>query len=241
MPTLYRTPQSGEDLQSELRSRRAQHARVTASIFENPMIEAAIPGASDLSDLQKEAVARHYGAPSGLLDVTCEPEVAAVFAAKASTESEVGYIYAINLVELLSLAGASTSGRIRGGYQLALWPAGVTEIRYLAPNPPDPPTEETAIIRFAAETWKRVRMTFSLVGVQNVARINAQKGVFIAMLETGGGPQARDMWHLLDIVSQKYFFRHTVDGYTPDNSDFCEDNLLPLNDPIAHMGCEDPD
>jgi hypothetical protein len=90
------------------------------------MIEAAIPGASDLSDLQKEAVARHYGAPSGLLDVTCEPEVAAVFAAKASTESEVGYIYAINLVELLSLAGASTSGRIRGGIS---WPCGPRELR----------------------------------------------------------------------------------------------------------------
>jgi hypothetical protein len=111
----------------------------------------------------------------------------------------------------------------------------MTEIRYLEPNPPEPPIEQSATIRFGAGVWKSIRLTFSMFGVPDVARINAQRGVFISMRETPDGLQARQMWNLVDVVSQKYFFRHTGGGYVPDNPDFYEDNLMPPNDPIARL------
>jgi hypothetical protein len=235
MPTLYRRSRPPVRPEFELQRRREERARIKAAIFDNPAIESVLAGAKEMSDFQKEAIARHYGAPSALVDLTCEPEVAAVFASNGHSESEVGFIYAINLVELLSLSGASGCWATEGGYQLMLLPMGVTVIHYLAPNPPNPPIDETVTIRFDKGAWERARMTFTLVGVPSVPRINAQKGIFIAMAETADAPDARDMWHLVDIVSQKYFFRHTGGGYTPRNQEFRPDSLLPASDPIASM------
>ncbi|MEO6444367.1 MAG: FRG domain-containing protein [Gemmatimonadaceae bacterium] len=166
VPTRFRLAGVTDPLAEVERRIRNERARA-AAIQSHYRVRAA----SLLDDLQARAVARHFGAPSSLVDFTFDAEVAATFAHPAFSEAErshgapLGLLYALDMGQLQEMMGMLAWGvnsdgtrdihlvnvKCTWGIPFLQWDAGAGEVAGTRDaNPRDLFHEEDAMLERVA-------------------------------------------------------------------------------------------
>jgi hypothetical protein len=177
-----------------------------------------------LSEAQGKAAARHYGAPSPLLDFSFDPRVAAFFAhpgrpsgAPASQESQPrGILYCFRFALLQAFM------EVQGWKPL---PDGSIEIRFYNTNPvwtvPYLASDRNGgLVQaqchiFIPPHVAAEQPAIRIVSVPAIRRIRAQQSAFIEirLRDPGDFFTAMFLWYLIDFLCEKYCFLHGPQPY----------------------------
>ncbi|MEP7383178.1 MAG: FRG domain-containing protein [Gemmatimonadota bacterium] len=184
---------------------------------------------ADLTELQSRAVARHFGAPSTLVDFTFDPSVAASFAQPQFSEQELregpplGLIYAIDMGQLQEMFGMMAwSIGADGGREIHLvntktrW--GLPFLTYNdGAKRPEVQTLAVDVPPVLREQHARLRTCI----VPGVSRIEAQGGLFLELSLEDATDAATPLrfWTLLDFLARKWCFRRSDAPYEVRDAD----------------------
>lgn len=189
-----------------------------------------VPAAWD--DLMQRAAVRHYaGAPSSLLDVTIDLEIAAFFAtgggSAPASPGQYGTLWAIDLYALARLLSVAV-GKTPGG-----WKVSLAEQR-----------EQWGVNKEILEKLHLPAVKLSLFDVDlPLPRPTAQKARFITLEGGDGNPLSTDVeliwWSLLERWAYPTAFIHGGAIYENPGKKVTGSALLPEDDPylaLAHTG-----
>jgi len=171
----------------------------------------------DLTALQSRAVARHFGAPSTLVDLTFDPAVAAAFAQPRFSEREsragapLGLIYAIDVGQLQDMFGMMA---------WVIAPDGGREIHlvnvkrqwglpFLSYNASSLKLEEQVLAVDVPQVLRAEHARLRTCTVPGVSRIESQRGLFLELALEDASDTATPLrfWTLLDFLARKWCFR----------------------------------
>ena len=182
-----------------------------------------------LTKSQKQAIGRHYGVPSTLLDVTASMDVAAHFA--SSIKSPIvqrndsgpyhayGIIYAFNLEDVLSLPGIKGCGNFENGFGYMFIPLFDHQRYIMLYKSPTSARIEPYTIRFKGER----KIAFEFTFVPQISRMNVQNAAFLSVDRAIGDTPFvkgyRDLigaWEIIEFFSYKVCFPQTGVAYPLD-------------------------
>lgn len=184
-----------------------------------------VPDVARLDDFRKRAAVRHYsGAPSGLLDVSTDPEVAAFFATGASKPAAAGKIGMLWAIDLNFFAGLFS-------YQITSVPGGLkigmSEQR-----------ENWGVNKQMFERFGALPAHLQLVSIElPFQRPQAQRARFFSLSGEGGQPLPSftqlTWWSIIE--RRAYACAFIQDGHTYENPSHNITNtaLLPNNEKLA--------
>ncbi|HEX9902821.1 MAG TPA: FRG domain-containing protein [Acidobacteriota bacterium] len=239
MPSMLRGLKSKRKFASHrLMARESRQQQIVNWIFRTTAhIEEVLPDANSLDKAQRLAVARHYGAPSYMIDFTTDPEIAAFFATReVSNRQQMGVIYVLNLVELFSLSGSTglmCHENVKSGWAL---PYGYQKFIFLSPREGGPPQWSTAFVYFNAG----LQLSLKCITVPQCHRVEAQKAVFFE-ISTIGRHFAHDVYAMAlgkTWIFMRFFLCHklcffqSAGAYSNLDRGICEATLIPSHDPI---------
>lgn len=197
-------------------------------------------GGAALSELQSRAVARHFGAPSTLVDFTFDAMVAAAFSHPRFNEQEsregapFGVLYALDMGQLQDMFGMMA---------WAIGPDGGREIHLVNTREQwglpfltyDGTTgrlvERTLAVEVPAvlrEQHARLRTCI----VPDVSRIEAQQGLFLELSLDDRADWRTPLyfWTLLDLLARKWCFRRSDAEFEVRNADGSRRDLFHEDD-----------
>jgi hypothetical protein len=213
VPTRYRLATlegAGPEVERRVQVERERSAAIGAYF--------AAQRSAPLSDLQARAVARHFGAPSTLIDFTFDPAVAAAFAHPPFSSRErnegatLGMIYAIDMGQLQELFGMMAWG-ITGPSARDIHMVNVRRswtLPYLGWDPSARQVTRQLLTVPVPEACSREHSALRTCTVDGVSRIEAQRGLFIelALSDASDVPTHHYFWTVLDFLAAKWcFFR----------------------------------
>ncbi len=226
LPTLHRLDGDRESTLGQI-DRRAKKLTSVLNRLDN-LSESAdeFTFLKQLTGPQKEALVRHYGCPSTLLDVTASLDVAAHFATrdagKTAPGDDLGIIYAFNLLDFLNLSGMTSIGPTRNGVGYSFTPIGRVSREVLIFESSSRARWEQFDIYFNEE--KPRALSFEFVFVPGVERIDVQQAAFISVGNSIDQSVAEELpedplrvvatWEILQMFSYKVSFVHSGNEYT---------------------------
>lgn len=173
-------------------------------------------GRPEMTMIEARAAARHYGATSTLLDFSFEPRIAAFFGHPPYADFEraqkgatpIGVIYGLAMASIeqcFGILGWKPEGDRAA--TIRIYGASGATVPYLAA---DMQSGEVRPAEMKVELPKLAAggITIRMTRVPSVARINAQKGLFIEIGRDDGADwqQAAQLWYLLDFVCHKWCY-----------------------------------
>lgn len=196
---------------------------------------------ADLTELQSRAVARHFGAPSTLVDFTFDPEVAAAFSHPAFSAREsregapFGMLYAIDMGQLQEMFGMMAWALgADGGREIHL--VNLKEEWGLPFRAYDAERGEVVqrwlsvpVPQLLREQHARLRTCI----VPGVSRIRSQRGLFLelALDDPTNAAMPLFFWTLLDFVAHKWCFRRRDRAFVVHEADGTARDLFHEADP----------
>ena len=184
---------------------------------------------ADLTELQSRAVARHFGAPSTLVDLTFDPAVAAAFAQPRFSEREsragapLGLIYAIDMGQLQDMfgmmawaIGADGAREIHLVNVMRQW-----ALPYLSHNADSSKLERQVLAVDVPPVLREEHARLRTCVVPGVSRIEAQRGLFLelALADPSDTVTPLLFWTLLDFLARKWCFRRADVPYAVREAD----------------------
>lgn len=194
-----------------------------------------------LSDLQARAVARHFGAPSTLIDFTFDPAVAAAFAHPPFSAREraegatLGIIYALDMGQLQELFGMMAWG-IHGAVARDIHLVNTRRTWALPFLGWDAAAQAVTAQQLAVpvpEALGREHAALRTCTVSGVSRIEAQRGLFLelALSDAGDVPTHHFFWTVLDFVAAKWCFLRQDRSFVVRDAGGGERDLFREDDP----------
>lgn len=246
-PTMYRGLLKPDEAIKKIKERKQKELEIVKTIFDNRQIKLIVPQTRQFSYAQKLAVARHYGAPSELIDFTASPDVAGFFASRSINKTDkIGIIYILNVIEMLSLPGLG--GFDRGEREfggLMFIPTGPLKLTWLEPDPlfSSPPHEQSALFYLNSP----IMGCIDFITVPFIHRIEAQKAVFLRIHHINNYPKQdiqaiceyydsiREFWTLMRFLCRKVCFLQTDEIYQNPDIAITEDEILSPHDDIENL------
>jgi hypothetical protein len=236
LPTLLRLNRDRESTLTDICQRQQSLNAVLHRLDELSGTKSDFAFLKDLSSAQREALARHYGCPSSMLDVSTSIDVAAHFATRSAKrqapEKDLGILFAFNLLDILNLSGMTQSGPTDNGVGYRFTPIGRVSRQMLVFESPQRAHWENYDIYFSRE--RTFTLSFEFVYVPGIHRIDVQQAAFFsANYAIGQEPENQQdsdplavvaAWEIIQAFSYKACFVQSGQAYTsflPDSNGDC--------------------
>lgn len=188
LPTVLRLNGDRESSLREIGRRQAALQAVLERMEELSHTDANFAFLKDLSRAQWEALARHHGCPSSMLDVSSSIDVAAHFATRSARQSapeeDLGVLYAFNLLDFLNLSGITQSGPTANGVGYRFTPIGRVSRQMLIFESPERANWENFDIYFSQD--HTFTLSFEFVFVPGDKRLEVQHAAFFSAAHAMG-------------------------------------------------------
>ena len=247
LPTLLRLDRDRDSTLKNIRQRQQSLHAVLQRLDELGRTNGDFAFLKDLSSAQREALARHYGCPSSMLDVTTNIDVAAHFATRSAKrqapETDLGILFAFNLLDILNLSGVSQSGPTVNGVGYRFTPIGRVSRQMLVFESPQTANWENYDIYFSKE--RTFTFSFEFVYVPGIHRIDVQQAAFFSADYAFGQDSEHQQdadslagvvaWEIIQAFSYKACFVQSGQAYTSFLPDSNGDHIYPADHVTSRM------
>lgn len=237
LPSMYRCqpPQSADNLITKRRRIEARCIKI---------MQAALTAASSTDTAR--AAARHYGAPSCLLDFSFSPQVAAHFAHPPFSDAEklqpgkrpVGIIYCLDIRQLIMLFPMQGWKPIpNGGVEISFYSlSSQLAIPYLSFNQANRTIVPATMMINLPTSVSQQPLTIRAIPVPEVKRVAMQQGVFVEIyVGSKEGPDWHTeviLWHILYLLTHKWCFFREDSGFNNPSEFISAAGLFPDDGPV---------